>query len=247
MKKIFSVLSILILFPLISPAQKINSGVITGSGDHNNRYLDMFQDLKKNINTAIPISELEGSPYLKEEFVQGQIFEAGNSLGSFYIRYNIYNEVMEILTENDKVMELRKSPSLNVYLNNRRFRVLPYLNPDNKVEQVYFEILEDGNRVNFLRKHYRNFHPGQRAKTSFHVEKKPELEASTSYYFHFNNENLPVEIKKLNERNIINSLNINKKEIVGLIEKNDLNLKRIEDVNKLIALLNQRDLTNKKG
>ncbi|MCM8569287.1 hypothetical protein NE848_07845 [Gramella jeungdoensis] len=228
---------ILFLFLTVN-GQKVNSGIITGSGDHNNRYLDMFQDFKKKINTPIPLSEMDGSPYLKEEFIKGQIFQADSSLGAYFLRYNIYNDVMEVLTQDDKIMELRKSPSLKVFINNKRFKVLPYLNSEKKIEQAYFEIMEDGKRIDLLKKHSCTYIPGERAKTSFHVEKKPELESSIDYYLFFNNENLPSKIERLNERNIIKQLGIDKKEIMNLVKRNDLNLRDIEDVNKLVTLIN---------
>lgn len=230
---------LILILPFFLNAQKVNSGVITGSGDHNNRYLDMFQEMKKNINTPVPLSQLEGSPYLKEEFTKGQIFEADSTLGSYYLRYNIFNEVMELLTEEETIMELRKSPELKIFLNNKRFRVLSYINPEEEIQEAYFEILEDGERYDLLKKHFRSYKPGERAKTSYHIEKNPEIESAISYYVHFNNENLPVEIEKLNERNLAKALKLEKKKISSISKKNDLDLRTIEDVGKLVALLNQ--------
>lgn len=229
----------MILFPAILFAQKgSNFGQITGAWDQNNRYLDMFTDFKKKINTPVPIEELTGSPYLNENFVIGQIFEDEDSRGKFLIRYNIYNDVMEALMDENQIMEIKKDPMVKIFLSGRRFTVHNYVT-ETGIKDGYFEILEDGDKIDLLVKHKRIFKPGERAKTSFHVEKKPELEEETSYYIFHNNENAPIHIKRLKEKYVLDALSLDNKKIKALIKSNDLKVKTENDLKILIQLINK--------
>ncbi len=238
-----SIKKIVFIFSIISVsavAQKGNSGVVTGAGDQNNRYLDMFQSFQKKINTAIPLNEMEGSPYMEETFRNGQIFEADSSRGNYLLRYNIFNDVMEVLMDDKDIMELRKERDVKVFLSNKPYKVYHYISPEGEPSRGYFEILEDGQRVDFLRKYFRVFEPGERAKTSFHVEKKPRFEASEEYYFYFNNENVPVEIKKLKKKYVTSILEDNGIQADDYIKEADLNLDEEADVIKLVQYLNKK-------
>lgn len=238
-----SIKKIVFIFSLISVsavAQKGNSGVVTGAGDQNNRYLDMFQSFQKKINTAIPLNELEGSPYIEEAFRKGQIFEADSSRGQYLLRYNVFNDVMEVLMDDKDIMELKKERDVKVLLSNKRYKIYHYISPEGEPAKGYFEILEDGDRVDFLRKYFRTFEQGERAKTSFHVEKKPRFESNEEYYLYFNNENVPVEIKKLKKKYVTGILEDNGIEVDDYIKEADLDLDEEGDVIKLVQYLNKK-------
>ena len=236
MKKIFHSICILIIFPALLIAQKPGQTGTTMRLFENSRPLNL-PDGEGN-NLEIPLDQIEGSPYLREGFFPGKIYKNQENQGTFLIRYNIYNDVMEIQFAENSIQELIVDPSLKVSITTSRFRVHDYLDDYNNLTQGYFEILEDGDQVDLLVKHKVVFSPAEPAKSGYHKAKKNEFDYSKEYYLYFNNENRPVLIKKLKEKRVLDVLD-NKKEAGNIIEEQDLDLSKVKDLRKLINQLNQ--------
>ena len=187
-------------------------------------------------NLDIPLENIEGSPYLTEEFYPGKVYTNNTNPGTFLVRYNIYNDVMEVKFEDDLIQEVAVNPEIKVAIGTSRFSVHEYMDRYNNLVAGYFEILEDGENIDLLLKHNSVFTPGEPPISGNHKAKEPEFEYSRDYYLFFNNENRPEKIKKLKEKRILELLD-DKKTARTIIEENNLNLREEEDLRKLVDLL----------
>lgn len=236
MKKIAIVLSFILFIPLILLGQKPGQTGTNMRLFENSRPLNL-PDGEGN-NLEIPLEQIEGSPYLNEGFFPGKIYNNQENQGTFLIRYNIYNDVMEIQFAENSIQELIVDPDLKVSINTSRFRVHDYLDDYNNLSQGYFEILEDGEQIDLLVKHRVVFSPAEPARSGYHKAKKNEFDYSKEFYLFFNDENKPVKIKKLKEKRVLELLD-KKKEAREIIAEEQLDLGEAKDLRKLINRLNQ--------
>ncbi len=188
-------------------------------------------------NLEIPLETIEGSPYLTEEFYPGKVYSNNQNTGTFLIRYNIYNDVMEVKLKDDVIQEVIVNPEVKIAIGTSRFEVHDFMDRYNNLVMGYFEILEDGENIDLLLKHNSVFTPREPPISGNHKPKKPEFEYSSDYYLFFNNQNRPVKIKKLKEKRILELLN-DKKNAKTIIEENNLDLRNEKDLRKLIISLN---------
>lgn len=186
----------------------------------------------------LTIDQIEGSPYLKNEFLPGKIYHKDENAGTFLIRYNIYNDVMEIKFEQNDIQELLVDPNLKTSIGTSRFMVYQYIDDLNNPTKGYFEILSDGKRIDLLKKHHIKFSPGAPAKSSFHKPTNPEFKYSSDYYFLFKDQDRPVKIKKLKESRILELLT-DEKTAKDLIKNENLDISKERDLIKLVEELNK--------
>lgn len=234
MKKWFF-LSVLFLIPVFLFSQKPGQTGTNMRLFENNRPLSIF-DFQEN-NFEIPLESITGSPYLNEEFYSGKIFNEDENTGTFLIRYNIYNDVMEVKLDKNSIQELIIDPEIKVSIGTTRFRVHNYKDNYNNLVPGYFQIIEEGDKIDLLQKHHVTFSPAEPPKSGYHKPKKPEFEYSKEYYLYFNDGRKLEKIKKLNEKRLLGLLN-DKAATKKLIRKNNLDLKTPEDLRKLIRELN---------
>ena len=232
-KRLFGFL--FLILPLISWGQKPGHSNTNMRLFENSRPLNLPDGLGNNLD--IPIENIKGSPYLYDKFVPGKVFSQGENAGTFLIRYNVYNDVMEIQFENDDIQELIIDHSIKVSMGTNRFVVHNYLDVYNNLEPGYFEILEDGENLDLLVKHQVVFVPGKPARSSFHKAQEAEFEYTKDYYLYFNNDNRPQKIKKLKEKMVLEVLD-DPEAAMKVIGKNKLDLDKEEDLRKLVRELN---------
>ncbi|MUP47318.1 hypothetical protein E0K83_16370 [Gramella sp. BOM4] len=201
----------------------------------NSRPLNLPDGMGNNLD--IPIENIEGSPYYYEDFVPGKVFSQGENAGTYLMRYNVYNDVMEVKLDEGDIQELIIDHSIKIAMGENRFVVHNYNDLYNNVKPGYFEILEDGEHIDLLVKHHVTFIPGKPAKSSFHKAQEPEFDYTKDYYIYYNDDEMPAQIKKLKEKKVLEILK-DKELAREIIEKNDLDLDKEDDLKKLVKELN---------
>jgi hypothetical protein len=90
-------------------------------------------------------SDIEGSPYLNDDFVDGIIFTTSKfQYEKVPLRYNIYNDNLEFKTPDDQVMAIA-APEIveKVYLGDEVMIYSPYSNAK-RIRRGFFKIMEEG-------------------------------------------------------------------------------------------------------
>lgn len=111
--------------------------------------------------------DLEGTPYLKNEFQYGDIVYVNRMYASHLkvpVRYNIFEDEIEYYQEEeDRVMTLKRVPQVEkVILNDQVFVFRKYV-VGKKPTEGYFQLIEDG-KVSLLGKMRVKFHKAQPPK-----------------------------------------------------------------------------------
>lgn len=124
MKNVFGLL-LMLLFNFGVAAQTINI----------NSVADVARQVKINEmldadNQFIPFSELARSPFLNDEFVQGQVFvKTTDKVFPALLRYHIFDDKFEVKKSptEEAYFDLNRDPQIDVVLQGKRFEILENL------------------------------------------------------------------------------------------------------------------------
>ncbi len=199
-----------------------------------------LSELQKKVNNNFSLEDLEGSPYLYDNFVLGEVSINNKVDGIYPLRLNVYSDIFEIKTDETTIKEIRQLHYVEVKLQNKLYRLVSYLNNDKVISRGYFEVLEEGKNVILLKKYEKIFEPGVKAKTSFYIDKKPQIKNEVSYYLSFeNSSNVPIKINKLSSKEILKAFPEDRYQILkSYIKDKKLNLKDINGIKKVIRYYN---------
>lgn len=166
MKIITKTLMVLMLFPLAAISQT----------------LDLPSDYVRNTITGkLDVPEnVEGSPYLTENFNPGKIITSKNTINAG-VRYNIYQDEFQISNGNDEIIALRRNPDVKVILDEKHFSIQPY-KIDNSTKQGYFEELYSGKKIMVLKKYKSEYQEGKKAANSYASDSPARFTLEESYY-----------------------------------------------------------------
>lgn len=177
MKKIF-VIAVLALFASAAFAQNPELAIdftrygspVTGPGyiDRSVVY-DLIHEIEKVNRSKSPeelnelfLNSIEGTPYLNSDFEKGEIETIdGQMIGGAMIRYNVYNDKMEVL-QNEVLFEVSDELTKQVRFGGWTFDYLPY-RISKKQGKGYLELVADGD-LNLYCRYSKKFKDAQPQK-----------------------------------------------------------------------------------
>jgi len=143
----------------------------------------------RSLNTEsgfIDIEDINGSPYLNDEFSKGKIFEKGEEQTvSAYMRYSIFMDKFEIKPNlyEDKVFSLKRSSNYEFYYDNTK--VILILNDEifGKKDNGYlFVISESADGYNIYKQYTQDFIAPKKAQTTYNSDRPARLDTEVKYY-----------------------------------------------------------------
>ncbi|MGB3608008.1 MAG: hypothetical protein WA775_09035 [Psychroserpens sp.] len=205
-----------------------------------------MNELRKLMNTrtknnTLAFRDIKGTPYLSDKFALGEFFINDKSYGNFNLRYNIYNDQIEILS-NDSFDNLNDDePDYDAFLKTDNSKVV--LN--GKTIKSYFFNDENGNSTNsyfievnstdkyilLLRKRC-VLTPAEKAATPNQADRAAKFTIYDDYYILDRNEIYPMQIE-LNKRKFLKAFPKMANALKDFIKKEDINLKQEEDLVQL--------------
>ena len=194
--------------------------------------------LKKPTTQKIDLSEVKGTIYEHEEFAKGVLIdELGHQEKPYYIRYNAYNDEVELVdkisSKNVSAM-LSKSEGIYAKIGTKEYRRINYkTSKGDQINRISIKLADNQHLAlhKFIEK---EFVPERKAKTSLEKDVPAKFRTSTTYYIL--KEDLLYEID-LNKKSIIKVLPEHKKALEAFMDSEKLNLKKEEDVIALISNL----------
>ena len=193
---------------------------------------DLYNDVgspdasKSNLRTY---SDIKGSPYINEEFVKGTIIKDSTSYRGIPLRYNAYEDRMEFKPKSGVELYFETPENYKQFvIADKKYVYLAKL-------QEYFELLEEG-KVSLLKKESKTLKESQPAQPF--KDPKPAVFRTKSpvYYISLNDGRL-VKIKK--DKDLLNVISTDKKELQSFIEDNKLKVKHEKDLQEIISYYNQ--------
>jgi len=180
-------------------------------------------------------SNIEGSPFLNEEFIKGTIYTtAHQKYVDVPLRYNIFNDLIEFKSEENKILAIA-TPEIVDKIEFGNFQVfyLPFTNVK-KVRKGFFILIEQGNASLyykpqiFLKKATEAvpFQEPQPAKFIRQVD---------AYYLRIE----PTEAKLIgNRKDLFKLFPDRKEEIATFVKRNKIKTNKVEDLRKLLQFYN---------
>jgi hypothetical protein len=178
------------------------------------------------------LKNIEGTPYLKNEFEKGEIWAVdGTHLTGALLRYNIFNNKMEVL-EKEILYELSNDLIKRIKTGERIFDYLSYTIAD-KENTGYLELIQDGKWILYCRyaKKFTDLQPQKamqdkpnpasfRDLPEIFLIKKTENQTATGFR---------------NKKELLNIFSPHKVEVQDYIKNQKIMLDNPDDLKKLVS------------
>lgn len=135
-------------------------------------------------NGEVSQENLEGSPYLDENFTRGIINLGNKRIESMYLRYNVLNDQIEIKSQPDdeKIFILPKSDSVSYSINNYTYVSEKTRTKDGRVLFGYLKKLLELPNIVFFEKSSSYISPAQKDQTSYSQDRPAKIHITPHYY-----------------------------------------------------------------
>ena len=191
--------------------------------------------ISKSDKSTLTEIDVEGSPYLKDEFVNGSIYTVQKvHFEEVPLRYNIFNDELEFKTPTNEVLALA-TPDIveKVVIGDTILVFLSYVD-SNKTKNGYFLLLEEGKASLYAK-------PGVifKKETLPEAYKDPEpakfQKISDDYYLGFNTGSaIPVN----NKKSLVAAFPDNQEKIEKYISKNKIKTNKPGSLTELVKYYN---------
>lgn len=220
-----------------------NSGDPDGGALTDSRFQDFFTNIRHDVRKYNPSQigkKIKGSPYLNKSFKLGSVKHKEDSLpNKLYLRYNSYNDEIEIGTHPDqKISEkaILKRNNIVCVIDNEVFLYTPFLNKENKTKLGYLTPLLTNKKIGFYIRRKTRFLEETIPRTSLERGFPPRFIHEKEYFLSINN-NTPRYLGNTIKNASKNLPETLKKEA----KKNNINLKKIKEEEKLLNILTHLD------
>lgn len=184
------------------------------------------------VNNNLP-ANVQGSPYINEEFVIGKVFVNENKPYAGILRYNAYNDGIEMKTEKG-IITLLKRDYLKAEINGKLYLIESY-KVNGAIRKTYFVELNKG-KARLLLKQGKKFVEAKPARSSYSKDQPPKFEDETSYYITL--EGKAAVETKLKSKDVLAAFADHQKELQDFVKQNKLKLKTEAEVMQLLAYYN---------
>lgn len=178
--------------------------------------------------------ETQGSPYIDDVFKKGQIYMYGNAKLTGKLRYNAFSSEIELQKTQTEYTVILKRNYISASIGDKRYKLYPYVDENNGGTRTgYFNPLNKG-RVALLFKPEKKLRRGRTPATNYDRLVPPRFIDISSYYIQIGEE--PAKKIYLKKRSFYKLLG--KDDIQSYVKDNDLNLRNVRDVIKLLDYYN---------
>ena len=197
------------------------------------RVQDAYTDLVNSVTRAIVKTDIKGSPYFNEKFIDSKIKYFDKNLEEvFYLRYNAFSDEIEMgknKFQNESVEIVQKNENIVCYIEDDIFLLKSYKNEIGNQKKGYLNMIFDGQKSKIYRSKRKIFMEATQARTSLERAFPARYIDEKSYY---------ISSKNSSE---INYLKVSKKSLLKLIDRKEKKVKKFMSENK-IKLKNEGDL-----
>ena len=172
-------------------------------------------------------TKVKGSPYLQDEYQNGEIYVNDSLEVTARLRYNAYKSQIEVSDSNDTFFALLKRPYIFAEIGGREFKMLTYLDDKDLNRVAYFNPLNKG-KIMLLFKPEIKLKRGSSPSTSYDREVPPQYIDVSRYYIKIGDE--PARKVKLKKKTFTSILKDKKEQLSAFMKENELNLRNEKDV-----------------
>ncbi len=180
-------------------------------------------------------SEIDGSPYLNDEFINGSIFTIQKQqYANIPVRYNIYNDQLEFKTESGEIQALA-SPEIveKVEFGNYKMDYLPYTYSQ-KIHKGFFIILAEGKASLYAKKNI-TFKDAEPPGAYKEAQPPKFVNSADNYFIRIGEQEAKIVS---NKKDILEIFGDHQKEIEVFIKKNKTKTNKPESLIELVQYYN---------
>ncbi len=231
MKKLWILFLIAISLNIYSQERKIGKDINDMLLDQNEKSI-----IKDSGNRIINLSDTKGSPYFKEFFLSGIVIaEKTNENLGYQLRYNIYNDEIEVENSTDATISaLKKDSNYSCKIGTDSFRYLEYTNKDSESKNGYFHELTKG-KTTLLLKYECKYQPEKTGKPPVYKVTPARFSTQKIYYLLSEDQLTLVSTKK---KRLLEYFGSHKGTVNTYINKNNLKLNNDRDLIRVITFYN---------
>jgi hypothetical protein len=210
------------------------AGSTFGQGMFNYKsYSDFLINQEKSLlqRSILEVSKIEGSPYLNEEFVRGNVTTLDSiQYRNVPLRYNIYNDEIEFMVDDENYLAIAEPTSMAQI--SIKEAVFIYLKKD--LKYGYYQLLEDG-KIKLLLRYNVRFRQANYSN-GINQARPPKFNRGVNTHYIQLGYNEPQLIKK--KKDIDRIFGKESVAIKELIKKEHIDIHNEKDLHKFVKLLN---------
>lgn len=247
MKKIFTPL-LIILTANLSLAQY--AGQVAAGSSYNaastalvSNVIGDIGDQYDRLSKQTGIDDFSGSPYTSDNFKLAPVFYNDESMGSYYYRYNAYNEEIEIkktILPEEKVSALTKDKAIKVMVQGKPMGFATFIDKKGNTLNGYLTTILEGETYDLFRRVNVKFTEGQKAQNSFVKAVPNRFTHFIEYYYQEKGVNRIDEIPLKTKKMIKLFKESLQPEVKAYIKDNNLDIKNEADLIQIFEYLNNK-------
>ena len=173
---------------------------------------------------------IEGSAYINDIYKKGSTLINDISKTEALMRYDAYNDAVEILDENGVARKLLRRKNIKAVFDGKTYEVLEY-DVAGTIKMGYFNPINEGNTILYFRPK-KIFLQAKKPDNGYDTYDPPHYKDVSSYYI--KKGDYPAVEVNLSKRNVLKALEDKTVLLKKFIDKYDLNLKDETDVIQLL-------------
>jgi hypothetical protein len=236
MKKMTVILVVMIISSFYSFSQNLTSGLNSGLIFINKQF-DLFEsNLMDDDGLRINLDDVKGSPFLDKNFIKGYILDLStNNKMDVSLRYNIYNDEMEVINPVDNsIGALAKKERYVCFFGGDKFVFIK-----GKTKSGYYKELVSNNTSNgsmsLLVKYSSIYIPKKYGTTPLQQGVSAKFNNDESFYLLMDDTLIKKPKKKKKFMELFSS---NKALMISYISKNKLKVDKERDLTRIITYYN---------
>lgn len=191
-----------------------------------------IMNTREKIPYEIDWNNVQGSPYLDENYKLAKLYVGDTSYGNIMMRFNTYTNEIELYPREGKESEaLMKLDDSKIVYEDTTIEIFEFTNEEGATKKGYFVVLSDQDDVKLLLRKKCVFSPNEKAQTANQADRKAKFTQYDYFYIVQNGELTQVDPRK---KDIIELFPQKEKEIKKYIKAQKLKLKNADDFAKLI-------------
>lgn len=188
--------------------------------------------MSRNVSSTI---RAEGSPYIDENYSSIRISQFNDKI--YNARFNAFNNEMEIMTSEDKVIALDNNGDFEVIFNskNKTYKTTNYTTQNGISKRGFLLVLDKTESYTLFKEEKIEFYEKVRAASSYQTDKPPRFQRVDDIYYLKLNDTVTFLPQK--KRDFLKVFTKHEKKLKSYMKKNNVNPKNEDELLTLVKYL----------
>lgn len=190
--------------------------------------------------TGLDSKNIEGSPYMSNDFKATTVYFGDENLGNLYYRYNAYNEEVEIKQQNidaEPIRSLSRDKKINLMVDGKKMAFKTFIDKNGNTKNGYLTLLKSG-KFKLYKRLNTTFKEAKKAENTLVKSSPARFSQYTEYYIEIEGSNR-IDHVELNNKKLLKLVGSEKEDSVKkFLKENNIKVKNENGLSKVIEFLN---------